>query len=147
MSKNALLSIGLLLAIIAGPAWAKEGTVVHNPDGSWGCVGEDGKPIPPGSNGRWEGKLVVGSPCKPATLRVSGDIGVDPGGTSGGVRATRAVQAGAATATQVREVQAAPARAADVATASFDAKGSLDLVAEPAGKSISSKGVSSTKSR
>lgn len=147
MSKNALLSIGLLLAIVTGPAWAKEGTVVHNPDGSWGCVGEDGKPIPPGTNGRWEGKLVVGSPCKPATLRVTGDIGVDPGSTSGGVRPTRAVQAGAATAAQVRDVQAAPARAADVATASFDAKGSLDLVAEPAGKSISSKGVSSTKSR
>ncbi|KRB02361.1 hypothetical protein [Lysobacter sp. Root690] len=147
MSKNALLSIGLLLAIVTGPAWAKEGTVVHNPDGSWGCVGEDGKPIPPGTNGRWEGKLVVGSPCKPATLRVAGDIGVDPGSTSGGVRPTRAVQAGAATAAQVRDVQAAPARAADVATASFDAKGSLELVAEPAGKSISSKGVSSTKSR
>jgi len=147
MSKNALLSVGLLLAIVTGPAWAKEGTVVHNPDGSWGCVGEDGKPIPAGANGRWEGKLVVGSPCKPATLRVVGNIGVDPGSTSGGVRPTRAVQADASQAAQVRGVQAAPARAADVATASFDAKGRLDLVAEPAGKSISEKGVSSTKSR
>ncbi|MFQ6311111.1 hypothetical protein [Lysobacter capsici] len=47
----------------------------------------------------------------------------------------------------VRDIQAAPARAIDAATASFDAKGSLDLVVEPAGKSISEKGVSSTKSR
>lgn len=147
MSKNALLCIGLLLAIVTGPAWAKEGTVVRNPDGSWGCVDKDGKPIPPGTNGRWEGKLVVGSPCKPATARVAGNIGVDPGATSGGVRPTRAVQAGAATAAPVRDIQAAPARAIDAATASFDAKGSLGLVVEPAGKSISEKGVSSTKSR
>lgn len=147
MSKNALLCIGLLLAIATGPAWAKEGTVVHNPDGSWGCVGEDGKPIPAGANDRWEGKPVVGAPCKPASMAVAGDIGVDPGRTSSGLRPTRSVQAGAAPAAQVRDVQAAPARAADVATASFDARGSVKLVTEPAGKSISEKGVSSTKSR
>jgi hypothetical protein len=147
MSKNALLSVGLLLAIVTGPAWAKEGTVVHNPDGSWGCVGEDGKPIPPGANGRWEGKLVVGSPCKPASMRIAGNIGVDPGATSGGVRPTRPAQAGVAAATQVRDLQPAPATSVEPAAASFDAKGGLGLIAEPAGKSISEKGVSSTKSR
>lgn len=152
MSKNALLCVALSLAVVAGPAWAKEGTVVQNPDGSWGCIDKNGNPIPPGANGRWEGKLVVGTPCRPATLIIAGNIG-EGGGASGGASGvtgpTRAANAQAASIapTKVRDLGQVSAVDAAPAAASFDAKGRLDLVVEPAGKSISEKGVSSTKSR
>ena len=147
MSKNALLSIGMLLALATGPAWAAQGTVVQYPNGTWGCEDKWGNPIPAGANGRWEGKPVVGTPCSPARFAVAGDIGAGAGASTGvgeAVGGTRPVRAAG-------QLEAAPAvggsRATDYAGASFDAKGVQGLVPQPAGKSISEKGVSATKSR
>lgn len=157
MSKNALLSIGMLLALATGPAWAAQGTVVQYPNGTWGCEDKWGNPIPAGANGRWEGKPVVGTPCSPARFAVAGDIGAGTGASTGvgeAVGGTRPVRAGVVASAPVREagqLEAAPAvggsRATDYAGASFDAKGVQGLVPQPAGKSISEKGVSATKSR